>query len=671
MRSLLPGVCLLLVACSPDDLAGFQPPPGVSETSHTVSTVFEAGVAKLRVRRTLRNESPDYASVSRTFLLPTGGVATSLRLGSNGQWLAPGTLSSTEDADARWDLLTGPGTAEPLPLAKLEWSEERSDEGVDFSLFAFAPGATVDVEYDVQLPSTYSAGEVAFSYPLEDAEAGWLPPTFTGVELQQVEGELDVRRAWTTRESIDVRWATFPIDTNRTLWRLETDVAAELGTLPQRPNVVFVVDASISEGREGVDAQLALIPPYLASVPDARVEVVLFRRHAERLFGRFLPATEFARELALIPEERFAPANGSHLDVGAELAARVLAQEGGLGRMILFTDERVRAAFPHEATAQALVQLTPRDTVVHVVRRTASGGALYESRDDAAPLSTLATVTGGVFFDISGEPSDPVLATEVMRGLVRPVRIDSFEVDAQGFGASTTEDVTTDEDENTGWQQTRPGVLQVEAEQYEGSALRLSGIDANPPSQVVVRGKIWARPFERVITLDDTLSRRLPAYAIGDSTLRGALSDDELRTVAFVAGAVSPVTSYLAVPATAAPSTIGEERLCSLGGYLLGGIGCDGIGTTSGCGLGVRMVGPDLIAMLHTMLQPAVGACEAKFGAASTARLSIEATGDEVVEVTASGADGALAACLVEAGWALTLTDDFKSDRVYDVTLGR
>jgi hypothetical protein len=53
---------------------------------------------------------------------------------------------------------------------------------------------------------------------------------------------------------------------------------------------------------------------------------------------------------------------------------------------------------------------------------------------------------------------------------------------------------------------------------------------------------------------------------VGDDSVRTSLSDDELLTTAFVAQAVSPVTSFLAVPREAALSTIGVELMGGVGG---------------------------------------------------------------------------------------------------------
>lgn len=663
MRSLALAAVSLLAACSPENLSAFQAPPRVNEIAHTVTTTFESGGARLRIRRTLQNGSDRFESLSHVFSMPEGAVATSLRLGSNGQWFSPGTLASTEDVEARWDQLISPGTAAPATLGKLEWS---SAESLDFSAFGIPPGATLDVEYDVELPSTYRAGAVSFEYPLETAALGWLPPTFPGFEAQPLaDDKLELKRAWATRDEADVRWATFPVDTDRTLWRLEVDVAAELGKLPKQAHVVFVVDASITEGEKGVDAQLELIAPFLANIPDAQVEVVVFRRFAERLFGRFVAAPDFARELSMLPRERLAVGNGSNLDEGAALALQTLAQEGGLGRVVLFTDSQVRHALDGAALA-AVTRQAPRDVIVHVVNREeAWGESLRESRDDSSELSRAAEVTGGVAFRIEGHPGDPLMAADTLLALVRPVRIDSFFVEAVGLQglAPKLEDAEGEEDEASF------RGLNLDSEQYEGSAVRLSGLDVAPPQSVKVRGKIWARTFEREFTVDDALATRLPAYAVGDDSLRAELSDDELRTVAFVSGSVSPVTSYLAAPRDAAPSIIGLDVLPGAGGLSMYGIGCGGCSSSSRCGLRIGRTSVDLLGELRALLAPGVAACEAQLGPVTDAKLELEATADEVVDVRVSGVNEAMRGCLVEAGWAIRLSASFEHHRSYVLDL--
>ncbi len=645
MRASALAVAFSVCACGPQDLAGLTAPdaPPVTEVAHTVSVQFLDGAVHLTVKRTLRNDSQTHQSLTHRLLLPEGAAVTQLRVGPAGQFAEKAALNTTEEANARWDLLRSPGNATPATLGLLEWEW---DDALQLQLFGLAPLALVDVQYELDLPATYDAGELSFDYPLEEPEAGWLEPTFEAGLLNRVAtdvGEdpsvLHVRRAWATREVVDARWATFPIDSKRTLWRLELDTAAELERAPVRPSVVFVVDASHSEGEPGIAAQLELIAPYLANAADAQVEVVLYRRSAERLFGRFVNASDVARQLAQVPKERLTPGNGSHLEVGAQLAALALREVGGVGRVVLFTDELLREGFRNELAIEALRE-APSGTVAHVVERGAVWGEqLSETRDDTASLAPIAESTGGIFLRVGGHAGDPVLAADTLRGLVRPVRIDSFEVKG-------------DED--------LEGQLQVDAELNEGVGFRQFAIGEEPPAEIVLTGKIWSRPYRRVVKLDATLSQRLPAFAVGDDSVRTSLSEDELLTTAFVAQAVSPVTSFLAAPREAAPSTIGVELLGGVGGLGTRGVGCSGCGGSTSCGWGTAHSWPNLEPVLRALLAPVVSACEARLGSTADVSLRLEATRDEVVDVTVSGGSDAMNACLTEGAWAIRLSPDFK-----------
>ncbi|MDP1823829.1 MAG: hypothetical protein Q8L48_11315 [Archangium sp.] len=652
MRKLAPFTVLWLAACSPEDLAGLQPRgnANVNEVSHTVAVRFDTGAARLKVKRQLRNDSPGFQALNRHLALPDGAIATSLRVGTNGRWPEPGTLTSSEDAAARWDLLTSPGNAAPSTLGMLQWSWSG---GLDLDLFGLAPGATVDVEYDVELSPEYDSGELHFDLPREDPVDGWLPPQFelgsaalTEVLDEEGEGEsttLRLRQPWSPRDVADVRWATFPIDTDRTLWRLEIDAAAELERAPVRPNVVFVVDASHSEGAAGIAAQLELIAPYLENARDAQVEIVIYRRFAERLFGRFVAAADVARLLAATPAERLVPGNGSNLERGAGLAAQALAQVGGTGRVVLFTDEQLRHAFSNDETVSVL-RAAPRDTVVHVVARgEAYGAELDERRDDDAPLSPIAAAHGGIFLRVDGHAENPVLSADTLLGLVRPIRIDSFAVEAAGLDEA----------------------LSVDSTLREGSAVRQTALSAQPPAELTLTGKIWAREYRRVVTIDPGLANRLPGIAVGDDDVRGQLSDDELRTVAFVSHAVSPVTSYLAVPPDAAPSTVGQLEIGS-GGLGMRGFGCSGCGGSTSCGWGRVGRSPDFEALLRALLDPGVAACAQRFGE-QRAHLRLEATADEVVDVAVTAQTEAMSECLAEAAWAVRLSPEFRAHSTFEL----
>lgn len=632
---------LSLLACGPEDLAGFQPKleAGVHELSHHIAVRFEAGAATLKVKRVLRNDSDAVESYEHhDIALPEGGIATALRIGRGAELPTACSLSTKENVTERWDLLTSPGDAAPAPIGRLEWS---NDDGLDLDLFGLLPWETVTVEYDVQVSPRYEAGVMLFDVPHD----GTTTPRFDGAAVEETVDGFVVRRQHHTDAVADVRWATSQLDTNRTLWRLEVDAAPELSRAPVAPRVVFVIDASHSEGSEGIAAQLEVVAPYLANVPDAQVEVLLTRRFAERLFGRFVPAREVAGLLASTPAERLAPGNGSNLDVGAALAAQLLAREGGPGRMLLFTDEKLREGFSNEATINALSSAP--QVVAHVIARWGtSSGALDEARDDDAALAPIAAATGGIFTRVTGEPTEPEASAKAMLNLVRPVRVDDFKVEALGLPE-----------------------LSLESKLPEGTMVRLHGIDATPPESLTVSGKLWAREFRRTVTVDPGLSTRLPGIAVGDDDLRLGLSDDELRTAAFLAHAVSPVTSFMFVSPGAAPSTAGLTETFGTGGLDLRGISCGGCGVSSHCGFGVHGRAVDLEALLQHLLASGVAACEARTGEAATATVGLEATGDEVVAVTVTRATPAMTECLTEAAWAIRLSTEFRATRTYQVEL--
>ena len=652
-RPTLVAAVLSLCACSPEDLARLEEraTDQVNELSHSVRVRFEDGAARLTVTRRLSNDTRDYQSLQRHLVLPEGAIATALKVTTDdGAAPVQATLTSSEDAVERWSTLTSPGDAMPTTLAMLTWS---GDDGLDLDLFGIAPGAAVNVEYELELAPWYEAGELKFEYPRDDDAQ--LTPQF-----QLVSGRLDhtegastegddtgtgflIRQQVSIADGFEARWATYPLEVERTLWRLEVDTAAQLAVAPQRPNVVFVIDGSYSQRAEGIAAQLELIEPYLANATDAQVEVVIYRRFAERLFGRFVPASDVPRMLATVPAERLAPGNGSNLDLGAQLAAQALASTAGIGRMVVFTDEQVPFSLSTQAAIDSLAGVQ-RDTVVHFVVRDGSGGQLSETRDDSAELAAVPAEYGGVYLRVGGHAINPVLSADTMLGLVQPIRIDSFAVEGAGL----------DEEE-----------LSLDGELREGSSIRKASVSAQPSDEVVITGKIWAREVRRVVRLDRTLADRLPGLSIGDSEVRGVLTDEELKTVAFVSHAVSPVTSFFAAPPAAAASTAGivEE---TYGGGIGSICGCGGE-SMSGCGFGTSGRAIDYEGLLRGLMSAGRDACERRHGNASSATLKLEATGDEVVAVEVSARSVELAECLTEAAWAVRLSKEFGAHTTYQL----
>lgn len=417
--------------------------------------------------------------------------------------------------------------------------------------------------------------------------------------------------------------------------RIEVDVAPTLRPLPTRPQVVFAVDASVSQGDDGVEGQLALVEGYLRHVPDAEVEVVVYRRRAVRLWNRFVPAAQVPAALAEARKAgRFTLGNGSALDEGARLAVAALARRTGPLRLVVTTDDRLRDRWRNDDGLAALATL-PAAAIVHVVDTSGHGDEVRLTRDDTLRLAPLALAHRGIGATVTGlDSGDKQLAARVL-GLVRPVRIDNVAV--VGLPAEVTSD------------------LSIPAALDEGVGLRLVAKLADAPKTVEVTGMIWGDKFRRVLQADAAFSRAAAAWVFGEDDHHD-LSDAEMMTVALQGPAVSPVTSYLATEPGVRPSVIGleEHGTGSGAGY---GIGLGSLGTI---GHGGRTP-PDPA----PLLRPGVDACVARHRPATgwSVSLELDTTSREIVDVVPGlGAETPVGACVIEAAWAVALPAAF-SDR--------
>ncbi|HVK83417.1 MAG TPA: proprotein convertase P-domain-containing protein [Kofleriaceae bacterium] len=405
--------------------------------------------------------------------------------------------------------------------------------------------------------------------------------------------------------------------------RLELDLAPQLVPVPKRAQVVFVLDTSYSQGAEGVGAQLDMVRAYLTHVPDAEVELVTYRRRAERVFGRFVPVADLPDALAVAKYRgKLALGIGSALDDGARLAAAALADRKGPRRLVLATDELVRSTLD-QATALAALSTLSRDTVVHVVVPEAFGeeGGRLLRRDDGA-FAMLATRHHGISVTLEGlgMTTSKALAPVVLE-LVRPTRIEK--VSAPGFELES--DVLV-----------------------EGTGVRLMHDTPDAPDKVRITGMIWSDPFVREVRVSQPFSVQTAAFVFGADEHQ-QLSEAEQYTLAMKGRAVSPVTSYVAWEPGVRPSTIGLDDADLYGGLL--GDGRAGFGAGGG---GFGGMPPDLASLVDT------SACVEKFqpSAPWSVRLWVETTRDEIVSVT-NVSNHPMAACLVETVWNVRLGAGF------------
>lgn len=440
-------------------------------------------------------------------------------------------------------------------------------------------------------------------------------------------------------EELASRYGTVTVDDHTNFLRLELEAAEELRPAPTRASIVFVIDASHSA--DAVESQLGILRGYMAHVPDARAEVVLFRRFAERLTDDFLEADELWPALAKAEADgRLELGNGSAMEEGIALAGRALRGRAGPRRVVVLTDARLRSRFTTDHGLDAIAAAPPR-TIAHIVVPSGDGHELRFVRDDTHTLSSIAATTGGVLFGLEGggwDASDKELE-HAAEGLVRPTSIDFFEI--RGVDLTLAPEV--------------PEVF------LEGASYGFMMESATAPRRVTMVGKIWNREFRRVVRPSRSFSDATAAFVFSEDEHHD-LSSEQMMTVAMQGKAVSPVTSYLATEPGVRPSTIGIEMTGRGGGG--SGSGALGLGNVGLIGRG----GGGATAKrwtLEELIAEGADACVATHKPAAGVRvqLEVETTSQEIVDVQAKAGPPAFAACLVEAAWAVELTWNFRDER--------
>lgn len=651
------------------------------ERSHTAVLTMAPDQATLTVRRTVHNGGPRHDQAVFWIETPQTAVATGLRTMATVKgrpvWY-DGELMEAEAAAAKYRELTGIGGYYPKDPALLSWREQGL---LALQVFPCPPGEDKTVEYTLSLPVEYVAGRSQLRLPRLGSEgmaaeirvrpadrrdqilingapvgAGarvrWPEGETTRIVLGDAalvgEGEADeeaiddrliadedgvlvaLRRQGAPR--LDGRVASVAlVGGERHLREFEIDAAPRLGEAPRGAHVVVVVDTSRSLADEEVAAELVAARAFLAGFPDARVEVVAFARHADPVFGRFIDVDAARGGLEGLTLAR---QNGSDVDLALARAGELLrrAPKGAPRRVLLLTDTLTRASITPERLRGALAST---GALVHV-GVPAAGGESEVRRDDAHAWAPAARATGGLVWEAAIDVDGGARAERRRRAAfeewVRPLRIDLLKVVAPGLGE---------------------GDLDLPESLDEGEGLRDLRIQTAALPWVRVEGELWAAPVREVFARDPDHGRRWSALVFG-SELLGELSEPEMMALAFRGGAVSPVTSYLAIEPGVRPSTEGlEEEAIGLGGIGLIGTGSGGGGSGYG-----RMAPPDPRAWILAETRRLREAC-----GAPPFTLTFETTLDEVVAVGVSGRGGAIDAvsgrCVEEGVWAWDLPGGF------------
>ena len=252
----------------------------------------------------------------------------------------------------------------------------------------------------------------------------------------------------------------------------------------------------------------------------------------------------------------------------------------------------------------------------------------------AHPWTNVAEHTGGVLWEANAFDGDDVAtARRVFEELARPVRLRDLRIAAADIELA---DVPETLDEGTAYQR-----LLLHASEVE---------------RLEVVGRAWSETVRRRVRPDETFGKRWSALLFG-TDLVSELDEREMMVFAVEGGAVSPVTSYLAIEPGVRPSTEGLDWEGSMG-FGAGGLGL--MGTGSGAGGGVIRNQFDHEAWLADNLRSKVETCA---GASRSAKVTLETTLDEIVDIRAVKVDGddgqELARCVETAMWNLALPGDF------------
>jgi hypothetical protein len=630
------------------------------EVAHEVIVdVRESGVATFTVTRTFAALSPaSPINIHRTFYSPPG-VVTSFAVQTGGRW-RQGALR--RDSPAR------PEEGAPRVFREGEpWASLDLQDGVEpeFETTAFRAAGPVQVRYTVwakgeptkeghrweYCPREHKTDEVA---PLKVLPAA--PDTPIEIRARSDSPScIEILSREPPRTKLSARYGVYRLGPKAWAWRVELVAPESLGAgmgLPEGSPIVFVLDASRSQERNGgLATQLEIVGAFLKNAPKARVELVRVERNAQRVFGRFIPAGDFARSVPA----GFAQGplgNGSFLDRGAAVATELLVQERGPGRVVLFSDGALRSAFSR-AGVIATLRRAPRGTTVHVVSPYKGGtrGASVQHITPSDDLGEIAVALGGADYGVT-VGVDPVLGpsslVEGVRRLLWPDQIESIALSTRGGRYPP---------EWPGFDRSRRGDWNVSGELKGGEEVSWSGVaDRRPPSSLRLTGWVWGKKLEFFLKPDPVMQRQLPRLVTSDRLVmtcdwsprheEAAIRDGFLAPGAiFWIGGAGPVEPYR----TASPL----YDPC-MGGFSGGG----GIAET---------VKRD---ELPREIDLVVRACGLPPGGV---RAKIETIDSEIVDVAVAGGDAAQRDCASAALWGFRLPDKFNDlkfgRRTYDVVL--
>jgi len=658
------GLLALAIAPSPRAADSLDGSRGlIEERSHVVKVTLAPGHATLVVERTIENLGKRHDQADWMIEIPETAVATRLRtrgvLDGKPHWFE-GDLMEAEEAAARYKELTGIGGYYPKDPALLSW---RTRGLLALQVFPVPPADRKTVSYTLQMPTVYRNGRHELTLPplglagdpaevvlrsqrpadrifvdgqpfpegakLQgspaeyDLDAGDEPPSDAGIialvpgSAPTLGGALGVKR----------------FGDDRVLVHYRVEAAPRVAHVPRDAQVVVILDGSRSVTEDVARAAMTGAAATLRHFEGAAVEVLAFDRRVHARYGGLVPVAQAIADLETREPHR---ANGSNIDAALARADQILAAApaGRPRRVLVLSDLLTRESLKVSSLAHAFRK---SGALLHVGHVEETGDPELGVQSDG-DWSAVARATGGLAWDavLSNEPGTQAKQRAILEEWARPMRLHRFRVVVPGVtlvaaaGADSLENKVLDEGE---------GVAGLQIADYA------------PPWLEMV-GELWSRPVRVRIAPDPADGRLWSALVFGDD-LMGELSEPEMMVLARYGGAVSPVTSYLAIEPGVRPSTEGLEETTGVGS--LGGRFAQAPNIMAG----MAEVRPrfDPMAWLREALAPARARCGFEDRRVA---LTIETTRAEVVDVRKIEAPApGDKACLDEAAWSLDLPHNF------------
>jgi hypothetical protein len=361
---------------------------------------------------------------------------------------------------------------------------------------------------------------------------------------------------------------------------------------------------------------------YLANVPDAKVDLITFDRHATSVFGRFMGVPHADMALSMLAMGRN---NGSNVQSALTLAAKRLAgaPKRAPKRVVLFTDTMTKAALQPKHLG-----LDKVGGVLHVAIMDESTYGLT-ARDHHAWAAHVEK-TGGLIWEAGARPKTDLASQKVIfEELVRPIRIHDVKLSVPSA----------------------PGLaLSMRDGLHEGTGISGLSLATDTDPRVHLTGRLWSKPLS--IKLNPSLREtKLWEGMLLGSKLADRLTDSEALRLALKADVATKHTGFVT-------ATKGRR-------HVMGAAGGTGFGSSfsTSCRMSPRRTKQIPFARPDKWLQKTLGiAYEGCGGAHRAVQVRLEMTLNEVVDVKVTAADTKLSTCVAEAAWNLVTPAGFAAD---------